>query len=82
MSALKDADAHRAQNLPVATGGPPKITYSQLAGLDADPAAPPSASVPQQPASSPWASDPVPPERPLGIDIEMVSGCGDKVGDA
>jgi hypothetical protein len=31
---------------------------------------------PRQPTSSPWASDPVPPEEPLGIDIEFVGELG------
>ena len=32
----------------------------------------PVAWVPPQPENSPWANDPVPPEEPLGIDIEAV----------
>jgi len=34
------------------------------------------ASVPQQPVNSPWHGDPVPPEPPLGVDIEFVGELG------
>jgi hypothetical protein len=33
----------------------------------------PTPSVPEQPASSPWASDPVPDEPPLGYAIDGAS---------
>src|SRR5262249_171516 len=31
---------------------------------------------PRQPISSPWHSDPVPPEEPFGVDIEFVGELG------
>jgi hypothetical protein len=31
---------------------------------------------PRQPSNSPWHSDPVPPESPLGIDLEFVGELG------
>ena len=33
-------------------------------------------SYPKQPASSHWSRDPVPPEPPLGLDIEFVGKLG------
>jgi len=33
-------------------------------------------SYPRQPESSPWASDPVPPEEPLGYDINALPELG------
>jgi hypothetical protein len=37
--------------------------------------------IPQQPANSPWACDPVPSEAPLGYSVDEVRGSDDKVGD-
>ncbi len=36
----------------------------------------PAAQYPRLPASSPWSSDPVPPERPTGVAIDAMEPCG------
>lgn len=36
----------------------------------------PSVEYPRLPASSPWASDPVPPEEPTGVAVDALEPCG------
>jgi hypothetical protein len=36
----------------------------------------PTVRYPRPPASSPWASDPVPPEEPLGLDVNALEAVG------
>src|SRR5262245_7924583 len=42
-----------------------KVTETRVTGVP---------SYPQQPASSPWANDPVPPEAPLGFSVDELNG--------
>jgi hypothetical protein len=37
---------------------------------------PPTAQYPRLPANSPWASDPVPAEEPLGLDVNVLEAVG------
>lgn len=36
----------------------------------------PGVDYPRLPANSPWASDPVPPEEPLGLDVNALEAAG------
>lgn len=42
----------------------------------------PASQYPRLPASSPWASDPIPPEEPLGFAIDAMEPVGTAVGIA
>jgi hypothetical protein len=43
-------------------------SYFELSRWHQPDQAPPATEVPAQPATSPWACDPVPPEPPVGVD--------------
>jgi len=47
-----------------------KVTETRVTGVP---------QYPQQPASSPFAGDPVPPEPPLGIDVNAIEAVGTPV---
>jgi hypothetical protein len=65
---LKDTYFNRAQSDADMIGGRfKKETETRVTGVP---------SYPKQPASSPWASDPVPPEEPLGYDINALPELG------
>jgi hypothetical protein len=48
-------------------------TYHEIAQRQQPDQADPTSEVPRLPATSPWACDPVPPERPTGENIDAVS---------
>jgi len=66
---LKDTYLSRAQaEAEMSLGGRfKKQTQTQITGVP---------QYPRQPISSPWHSDPVPPEEPVGVDIEFVGELG------
>jgi hypothetical protein len=84
----RDLAAHRQQNRSMSDkSAASPTTYSQLANVDQElggrfakesrvSGAEPNVRYPRLPSSSPWASDPVPPEEPLGFEIDAMEPVG------
>src|SRR6516162_8899531 len=68
---MKSYHGHALDDEPELSGRFAKVSTTTVVGRG-------PVNYPAQPEGSPWRSDPVPPEMPLGIDINVQEPTGEK----